>query len=60
MPSEVRYAEARRMLEAKGYFLNRIKGSHHNFVKAGVRSLSLPVHHGKVKYVYVRKIQNLP
>ena len=47
------------MLEAKGYFHYRVKGSHHNFVKPGVRTFSLPVHHGKVNYVYIRQIEKL-
>lgn len=47
------------MLEAKGYLLDRVNGSHHVFVKPGVDTFSLPVHHGKVKFNYVRKIQKL-
>ena len=35
MPSPVRYAEVKRMLEAIGYRFDRIKGSHHIFVKPG-------------------------
>ena len=47
------------MLEAKGYTLTRIKGSHHVFTKPGVLPLSIPVHNGKVKYGYVRRIEKL-
>ena len=47
------------MLEAKGYTLARISGSHHVFTKPGRLPASIPVHHGKVKHVYVRKIQKL-
>ena len=47
------------MLEAKGYFLHRVTGSHHVFKKPGVGSFAVPVHHGKVKAVYVRQIEKL-
>ena len=47
------------MLESKGYFLARISGSHHVFVKPGVFPVSIPVHNGKVKVIYVRKIEKL-
>jgi predicted RNA binding protein YcfA (HicA-like mRNA interferase family) len=59
MPSDVRFSEVMRMLESKGYQLDRIKGSHHLFEKTGARSVVVPVHHGKVKYGYVRKIEKL-
>jgi predicted RNA binding protein YcfA (HicA-like mRNA interferase family) len=59
MPSDVRFSEVIRMLEAKGYALDRIKGSHHLFEKPGARSVIIPVHHGKVKYGYIRKIEKL-
>jgi hypothetical protein len=32
-------------------------GSHHIFEKNGERPISVPVHHGKVKYGYVRRIK---
>lgn len=47
------------MLEAKGYRLTRITGSHHVFTKAGARAVPIPVHKGKVKPAYVRLIQKL-
>jgi predicted RNA binding protein YcfA (HicA-like mRNA interferase family) len=59
MPSEVRFAEVRRMLEAKGYRLDRVNGSHHVFEKPGCHHQSVPVHGGKVKVHYVRKIEKL-
>ena len=52
--SEVRFSEVRRMLEAKGYTLARIAGSHHVFTKGGARAVPIPVHRGKVKPAYVR------
>lgn len=60
MPSPVRFAEVRKLLESKGYLLTDISGSHHVFRKAGVRPLSVPVHHGMVKYVYFKKAQKAP
>lgn len=57
MPSPVRFAVVRRLLEAKGYRLDRISGSHHVFVKAGVTHVNIPVHRGQVKHVYYRQAQ---
>ncbi len=59
MPSPVRFAEVKRMLESAGWQMDRVAGSHHIFVKAGHRSFPVPVHGGKVKFVYVRKAQKL-
>jgi predicted RNA binding protein YcfA (HicA-like mRNA interferase family) len=59
MPGEVRFPEVRKMLEAKGYHLARISGSHHVFAKAGARPVPIPVHKGKVKRAYVRLIAKL-
>jgi len=47
------------MLEAKGYRLARVSGSHHVFIKPGQLPLSIPVHNQKVKPIYVRKIEKL-
>lgn len=47
------------MLEAKGFHLDRVRGSHDVFEKPGAAPMIVPVHHGKVKYVYFRKIQKL-
>ena len=47
------------MLHAKGYRLDRIRGSHYVFEKPLCRPVTLPVHHGKVNYDYVRQIQKL-
>ncbi len=47
------------MLNRKGYTLARISGSHHVFVKAGETPVSIPVHKGKVKPYYVRKIEKI-
>ncbi len=57
MPSERRFAEVKKMLQDAGYTLDRVTGSHHIFEKPGVENIVVPVHHGKVKYAYVRKIE---
>jgi predicted RNA binding protein YcfA (HicA-like mRNA interferase family) len=38
MASEKRFPEVRKMREAKGYRLDRIRGSHHVFVKPGYQN----------------------
>jgi predicted RNA binding protein YcfA (HicA-like mRNA interferase family) len=57
MPSPVRFAEVRKLMEKHGWTLQRIRGSHHTFVKPGQRCFPVPVHDGKVDYAYYRKIQ---
>jgi len=59
MASEVRFSIVKTMLEAKGYRMVRITGSHHQFEKPGQRTFPVPVHHGKVDPEYVRKIKKL-
>jgi predicted RNA binding protein YcfA (HicA-like mRNA interferase family) len=60
MPSPVRFTIVKAILDGKGYSLARISGSHHIFTKAGQRHQTIPVHHGKVKYVYYKNAQNAP
>lgn len=57
MSNTVPFRDLRRMLEQAGYTLERVNGSHHLFTKAGERPISVPVHSGKVKRVYQRKIE---
>ena len=57
MPSEVRFAELRKLLETHGWTLDRISSSHHIFVKKGEELISLPVHNGRVKPGYIRRIE---
>ncbi|NLW86945.1 MAG: type II toxin-antitoxin system HicA family toxin [Planctomycetes bacterium] len=59
MASEMRFSEVKKMLEAKGYRLDRIRGSHHVFVKPGCQNEIVPVHNGKVKPHYVRQIEKI-
>ncbi|MBN2293554.1 MAG: type II toxin-antitoxin system HicA family toxin [Pirellulales bacterium] len=55
----MKFSAVQKMLEAKGYRLDRINGSHHVFTKPGVRSLPIPVHKGKVHPAYIRMIKKL-
>ena len=59
MASEERYGDVEKMLNAKGYTLTRISGSHHVFTKPGELPLSIPVHKGKVKPYYVKQIKKI-
>lgn len=59
MASERRFSEVRGLLEARGYRLDRIRGSHHIFEKPGCRPMIVPVHGGKVQPGYVRQIERL-
>jgi predicted RNA binding protein YcfA (HicA-like mRNA interferase family) len=59
MPSDVRFAEIRRRVEARGWILVRIRGSHHVFRLPDGRIYAVPVHRNKVKYAYVREIEKL-
>jgi predicted RNA binding protein YcfA (HicA-like mRNA interferase family) len=56
MAQDVRFSELRRKLEAHGWYLDRINGSHHIFQHPTKGSLSIPVHRNKVKAVYARKV----
>ena len=57
MPSDVRFPEIERRLEENGWRLTRIRGSHHVFTREGFPPISIPVHAGKVKHVYKRKVE---
>ena len=59
MPSEVRFDEVRKLLEGKGYRLVRISGSHHIFTRPQSLPVSIPVHKGKVKAIYVKHIERI-
>lgn len=59
VPSEQRFAVVRKLLESHGWTLARVKGSHHTFTKAGERPVIIPVHHGRVKPVYVQEVNKI-
>jgi predicted RNA binding protein YcfA (HicA-like mRNA interferase family) len=60
MPSPVRFAVVKKLLESKGYEHVRTDGSHHVFTKPGALPIVVPVHHNQVKYAYFRKAQKAP
>ena len=59
MPSEMRFAELQRILEAAGFRLVRTRGSHHIFARPAGLRIVVPVHRGKVKHCYVRQIKKI-
>ncbi len=46
------------MFRDQGWWLLRIRGSHHVFTD-GDRIFPVPVHHNQVKHVYFRQIEKL-
>jgi predicted RNA binding protein YcfA (HicA-like mRNA interferase family) len=50
------FREAIAILKNKGYTLNRVKGSHHIFVKEG-REVIVPKHSGDVPPFIIRNVR---
>lgn len=50
MPSPVRFAVVKKLLESKGYSLDHFSSSHAIFKKAGVKNQVVTVHHNMVKH----------
>ena len=59
MASDVRFSVVQNLLESNGWMLVRIRGSHHVFEKSGATLIVVPVHRGKVKHGYVRRIEKI-
>jgi len=59
MPSPVPLRNVIKLLKAKGYYLDHVKGSHHVFKNSQGRAISVPVHRKLVKYVYIKEIEQL-
>lgn len=57
-PNDVTFSDIRKLLEQEGFTLDRITGSHHVFEK-GETTFVVPVHDGKVKSVYVKRVIQL-
>ena len=57
MPSDVRFAVVLRLVRSHGWVLDRVRRSHHVFIKPDGSSYPVPVHHGKIKHSYFRTIQ---
>lgn len=54
-PKSVSFAELRRLLEAYGWELDRVRGSHHIFAR-GAQTLALPHRRPHVLPAYVRTV----
>jgi predicted RNA binding protein YcfA (HicA-like mRNA interferase family) len=59
MPSPQRFAVVRSLLERHGWWLDRVKGSHHTFKHTSGIIFVVPVHRGKVKPIYVSQAKKL-
>lgn len=57
--ADIPFADLEKILLHVGYRKTRQKGSHVHFRKEDATPLTLPVHHGKVKIVYVKHIIKL-
>jgi predicted RNA binding protein YcfA (HicA-like mRNA interferase family) len=57
-PNNVTFANIRKLLELKGFTLNRVTGSHHVFQK-NETIFVIPVHKNRVKTVYVKRVIEL-
>ena len=57
-PQSATFADVRNLLEYEGFYLDRVKGSHHVF-KYAETSFVIPVHNNRVKAIYVRKVLEL-
>ena len=57
-PNSVRFDELRRLLEAYGWTLRTVRGSHHTFVRGSER-LTVPHRRPHVLPVYVRQALRL-
>ncbi|HEX5242945.1 MAG TPA: type II toxin-antitoxin system HicA family toxin [Tepidisphaeraceae bacterium] len=60
MPSNVRFAVVKKLLERKGYILDHVTGSHHIFKKPGATNVNIPVHRNQVLYVYFKQAEKAP
>jgi len=56
LPTEMRFSEAKMVLEYFGFELMRSKGSHFTFQGEG-RPLTIVCHSGKIKRGYIEKIK---
>lgn len=57
-PSEARFRDVQKVLEAYGWTHKRTRGSHVSFKKSGERTLVIPVHNDTVERVYLDLICN--
>jgi len=57
-PNNITFGDIRKLLEIEDFMLDRISGSHHIFKKNEVIFV-IPVHHNRVKSVYVKRVIEL-
>jgi predicted RNA binding protein YcfA (HicA-like mRNA interferase family) len=57
-PHGATFADIRTLLLQEGFALDRVAGSHHIFKRSGV-TFVIPVHKGRVKSVYVKRVIEL-
>ncbi len=57
--SDIRYVDLEQVVLHAGYTKVRQKGSHVHFRKQNATFITIPVHKGKVKRVYVKEICKL-
>lgn len=56
-PPEADFSDVRTLLEADGWTLTRIRGSHHSFTKPGEPEIfTVPVHDRRVKRRYLDRL----
>lgn len=55
-PPEARFSDVRAILEAFGWTRDRQSGSHVTFVKPGEFPITVPIHAGKVRRVYLDEV----
>lgn len=57
--ADVRFDDLTKLLSHYGYVNVRHRGSHFYFQKLSAPSLTIPVHNGRVKIIYVKEIIKL-
>ena len=57
-PRGATFEELRTFLSQEGFKLDRVTGSHHIFKRSGV-TFVIPIHHNRVKSVYVKRVIEL-
>lgn len=57
-PKGATFNDIRTLLSQEGFRLDRVAGSHHVFKRPGITFI-IPVHHNRVKSVYVKRLIEL-
>jgi len=59
MAPSIPYRNVKKLLVGHGWYLDRIRGSHHVFKHERYPTVSIPVHKNQVKAFYVKEIEKL-